>query len=414
MNGYHMGRVSRFWLFRLFGSYGLAIVLLLLLLVVVYLGTIEQTRIGLYDVQKKYFESFYFFADLPGFFGSPSQPELVSIPLPGVYLILLLLSINLFIGNTLRVPFRRDKIGLHVTHWGILLLLLGGLVTYHFADDGQMTLAPGDSSSRFMSYHIWEIAVTNRSHSDFDVEYVIPDKYLHDLTGIRTRKFEHPSIPFTLSASGYSRNAHVLPKGPMFDAPTQVVDGFFLKPQPPRNENEANWPAVYVHVEPMGATKSQTAILWGGYGSPLEWNGEIAPWSIRVDDQPWDLKLRKKTTDVPFMIRLEKFTHEYHPGTDIASNYQSEITMIEGGHEQNVLIKMNEPLRHRGYTFFQASFLETRPGSGVFASTFAVVQNPADHWPLYACIVVTAGMLIHLGSKLWLFLNRERQMRNVA
>ena len=92
-----MGRVSRFWLFRLFGSYGLVIVLLLLLLVVVYLGTIEQTRIGLYDVQKKYFESFYFFADLPGFWGSPSQPEPVSIPLPGVYLILLLLSINLFL-----------------------------------------------------------------------------------------------------------------------------------------------------------------------------------------------------------------------------------------------------------------------------------------------------------------------------
>jgi hypothetical protein len=409
-----MSRLFKFRLFRLFGSFGMAIVLLVLLLVVVYLGTIEQTRIGLYDVQKKYFESFYFFADLPGSFSFPFQAGPASIPLPGVYLILLLFSINLFIGNILRVPFRRDKIGLHITHWGILLLLLGGLVTHHFADDGQMTLAPGGSSSRFQSYHLWEIAVTNRSNPDFDLEYVIPENHMHDLEGDKRRTFEHSSIPFGLSVSGYSRNAHVMPKGPMFEAPTPVIDGYFVNPQPLRKENEANWPAVYVHVQPPGSSEEQSAILWGGYGSPLEWNAEIPPWSIRVGDPLWDLRLRKKSMDVPFEIQLQKFTHQYHPGTEVASNYQSEITMTEGGRKQDILIKMNEPLRHRGYTFFQASFLETRPGSGVFASTFAVVRNPTDHWPLYACIVVTTGMLIHLGGKLWMFLSRQRGGRNAA
>ena len=33
-------------------------------------------------------------------------------------------------------------------------------------------------------------------------------------------------------------------------------------------------------------------------------------------------------------------------------------------------------------------------------STFAVVRNPADHFPLYACIVITAGMFIHFVMRL--------------
>jgi hypothetical protein len=50
-----MGFVNK--LFRAFGSFGFAVVLLVFLLILTWLGTLEQVEVGLYEVQKKYFDS---------------------------------------------------------------------------------------------------------------------------------------------------------------------------------------------------------------------------------------------------------------------------------------------------------------------------------------------------------------------
>src|SRR5437868_15523449 len=78
---------------RLFTSYGLAIVVLFCLLVLTFLGTWEQKDIGLFEVQRRYFTSLFVMHD----FGP------VKLPLPGVYLLLVILSINLIFGTILRV-----------------------------------------------------------------------------------------------------------------------------------------------------------------------------------------------------------------------------------------------------------------------------------------------------------------------
>ena len=86
------------------------------------------------------------------------------------------------------------------------------------------------------------------------------------------------------------------------------------------------------------------------------------------------------------------------------------MVKIEGDERSDILIRMNEPLRHKGYTFFQASFRED-PQTRVLSSTFAVVKNPADQYPLYGCIIITFGMLLHFGAKLLRHLKMEREQR---
>ena len=49
---------------------------------------------------------------------------------------------------------------------------------------------------------------------------------------------------------------------------------------------------------------------------------------------------------------------------------------------------------------------DARPGERMF-SVFAVVRNPSDQWPLYACIVIAAGMLMHFGRKLLRYVRSE-------
>ncbi len=68
-----------------------------------------------------------------------------------------------------------------------------------------------------------------------------------------------------------------------------------------------------------------------------------------------------------------------------------------------MLIYMNNPLRYRGETFYQASF---KPGDG--GTVLQVVRNPGWLLPYIACTLGALGMLIHFGMHLTRFVNRRR------
>jgi hypothetical protein len=115
---------------------------------------------------------------------------------------------------------------------------------------------------------------------------------------------------------------------------------------------------------------------------------------------------------MPFTIRLEDFRKEDHPGMDLARSFESDVVQVEDGRERPVRIQMNEPLRDGGLVLFQSSWgpSNARPGDPLF-STFSVVRNPSDHWPLYACIVIGVGLLIAFAPKLFKFVRVQNAAR---
>jgi len=104
--------------FDVLASYGLAITVLAFLFLLTVLGTLEQTRTSLYEVQQRYFESAFVLHKVAG----------VPVPLPGVYLLLVLLFVNLVVGGIVRI--RKDKTtwGVIVAHVGIVAMLVGAAV----------------------------------------------------------------------------------------------------------------------------------------------------------------------------------------------------------------------------------------------------------------------------------------------
>ena len=86
-----------------------------------------------------------------------------------------------------------------------------------------------------------------------------------------------------------------------------------------------------------------------------------------------------------------------HSGTGIAKSYSSDINLIEAGISKRILIKMNEPLRHRGYTFYQASFIENSDGE---TTVLAAVKNYGRLFPYISSIIMCVGLLVHLIMKL--------------
>ncbi|MEO0445545.1 MAG: hypothetical protein AAF191_05650, partial [Verrucomicrobiota bacterium] len=179
------------WLNRAFAfltSLGLASVILLLLTVITLLGTLNQVEESLFDSQKKYFESLWIRDDLNGF----------PIWLPGTALLMGLFFINLILGTIVKVRKNWKTIGIHVSHAGMLLLILSSLITLRFAWEGNMALYPGMESNEVLSYHHWQLEILPIDDDGKAEEaLVIPHQTLKAI-GKGSKTFQSSSLPFTL------------------------------------------------------------------------------------------------------------------------------------------------------------------------------------------------------------------------
>jgi hypothetical protein len=373
---------------RLFSSFGLSCVLVLLLGLLTWLGTLEQVHTGLYEVQKKYFESFVLLHDFGPF----------SIPLPGANLVLCVLAVNLIVGGVVRLRRTRATWGVLVAHFGILLLLLSGFIKTYFADEGHVTLFEGQRSGHYQSYYLWELAVSEPLGPGRAREHVAPQERFAGASAGHPVRLSSGELPFELEVERLFANCEPLPKGPMFEVAVPVIDGVFLRERPRDPDAERNIAGAYV-----SAIGRDGARLGG-----MLWGAEAAPLTLKVDGRTFAVQLRKRRYPMPFSLELERFTKEDHPRLDMPKSFSSDVTVVEGASERPVEISMNEPLRTAGLVLYQASWgpAGARPGDPLF-STFAVVRNPADRLPLYACIVIALGLAGHFSRKLVLHVRAE-------
>lgn len=373
--------------FNFLASYGLACVLFILLFLLTFLGTLYQVDHGLFAAQKKYFESIVLVHQAFGF---------LPIPLPGGYLVMSLLFINLLLGGFLRLREGWVKLGVAITHFGMCMLIAGSYITFRESFGGHLTFNEGETQSEFISYHEWEIAVTDVSRPDAALEYLIQENSFARFTGESEGTFNFGDLPFTLKLSRFTRNAALKKSSGTGGAPT--VDGYYLEPQPEERDDESNDAGAYIQVFPAQG-EAKPGLLWGQSRKPF---------SIELDGRTFTFELRKRRFPIPFALRLDKFTFERHPGTMMAKVYRSSVTKIEGGVEEAIEITMNEPLRHLGYTFYQSSYgpPNAKPGDRMY-SVLAVVRNPADQVPLYSCLVIAFGMVAHFLLALFRYLRRE-------
>jgi cytochrome c biogenesis protein len=59
-----------------------------------------------------------------------------------------------------------------------------------------------------------------------------------------------------------------------------------------------------------------------------------------------------------FLIKLEDFEVSFYPNSDMPKEYASSLTVIDGGSEviKDRWIEVNDPLKYKGYTFYQSSY----------------------------------------------------------
>jgi len=373
-------------------SFGLVCVLLLCLFLLTLFGTLYQVEAGLYDAQKRYFESWIVV-----------QREPIPLVLPGGLFCMGLLAVNLLVGGLIRIRKSFKTAGVLVVHVGIALLLAAGLVKLSGSDDGHLTLTEGQASDEFESYFLWEVAIWDADQTGPVEEHLIPHEDLIELGGGARRLFTSAALPFDLELGNFLKNCQPLPKGPNWQAQSPVLEGFAFLAAPDEKEAEQNIAGLWAQFRDRASGKTSEALLWGV---------ERHPATFESGGKRWAITLRHKRYSMPFTIRLEDFRKEDHPGMSMARSFESDVTKLEQGSEEKIRIQMNEPLRHEGLVLFQSSWgpQNAPPGARLF-SVFSVVRNPSDYWPLYSCILIGIGLILAFVPKLLKFVRSQGRER---
>ncbi|MEZ6013631.1 MAG: cytochrome c biogenesis protein ResB [Planctomycetota bacterium] len=383
---------------RFLGSFGLAVALLLILLLLTWFGTLDQVHNGLYDVQKRYFESLYVKQHI-----GP-----VPIVLPGGMVVMGLFALNLLFGGMIRIRWNKRNAGVLIAHFGMAFLMIAGAVKQLSSEDGLMKLRPKQVNGVFESSVRYEVVIWDATD---DVrmggsvrspvtEYRIDPDDVRAASGSHQRKFTSQVLPFELVLERYLANSRVVPAAGIGVPQNPVIDGWTAQYVKPPKVDSVSIPAVYATVlTPDGGRKQ--GILWGM---------ERVPWTFELGDRTWAVTLRRELYDLPFALRLDEFRKEFHPGVGMARAFESDITRLKREEpDRQVLVEMNRPLREDGYVVYQAQY-GTDP-DGVDYTVLQIVRNPSDQWPKYACYVIGVGLLLAFGQRLLNYLGQERRRR---
>ncbi|MBT5901743.1 MAG: ResB protein required for cytochrome C biosynthesis [Opitutaceae bacterium] len=377
-----------------FSSLRLTVVLLALSMVLVFVATLAQVELGIYGVQEKFFRSFFVLANFPG-----SQ---VPVPVfPGGYLVGGFLMINLLAAHFTRFRFAWKKAGIHFTHIGLIVLLVGELAIGLLQEDFSLRLAEGESRSYSESFRSNEVVLIDKSQTDFDDVVSIPESMIANLDSVQNGK-----LPFRVVPRAYYPNANI----GMLNSLPEGVDSSALAPNSstqgigPRlgisplavsyNDEERNLPTALVELVGPGGSIGTWVV------SPML----VAPQSFTYEGKEWQIAFRFEREYKPFTVQLKELKHDVYPGSNIPKNFSSlvQVRANDGSEDRESLIWMNNPLRYQGYTFYQYQ-MDSANGFSVLQ----VVRNPGRALPYIACILMTIGLLWQFLAHLGRFLNRR-------
>jgi hypothetical protein len=356
-------------------------------MVLVFVGTLDQVHIGVFEAENRYFKSFFLFF-------TPPHTD-VRIPwFPGGYIVGGLLLVNLIAAHIARFKLSWKKAGILLLHSGLILLLVGQLFAGFFVDlESQMRLDQGQTKNYSESLYYDELAVIDTSDPYSDRVISIPDSRLY-----QGSRIDLPVDALQVVVNEYYSNSALIspnqlpsPNYPHLRiGPRAVV----VQLEKTYKENERNLPSAGVSVfqsgQPIG-----TWSLAAGFARPV---------SFEVGGKSYEIVLRPKRFYKPFAVQLLQFSHDRYAGTDVAKNFSSRVRLLDlSKHEdRELLIFMNNPLRYRGYTFYQAGF-----DNNDTTTVLQVAQNPSWLVPYISCGLIVLGMLLQFGMHLFSFVRRR-------
>lgn len=374
-------------LFNFCSSLKLTVLCLVLGCILVFWGTLAQVHLGLYQAQNDFFRSFFVFW----------QPENhgFKIPIfPGGYCLGTVLLINLLAAHLRFYQPKKKKIGIMFIHVGVVLLLVGQMLTDALSRESALHLRIGETKNYSEAQRNYELAITDITDPKSESVVSIPANLL-----ARQAEPNNLGLPFAVRIKTYYANSDLSEKPGKDYQPIQATagigNGFYWRELPRETSmDRIDMPSAMVEID-NAAQASGTYLVSASLNQPQQfiYNGHR-----------YEMALRLQRYYMPFSLSLLAFHHDDYSGTDIPRNFSSRVRLqnSENREDREVLIHMNNPLRYSGLTFYQASY---DPDDG--GSILQVVHNPGWLTPYISCLLVGAGLAIQFLSHLVPFLKRR-------
>ena len=375
-------------LISFFTSLRLTVVCLALGLVLVFWGTLAQVDLGLYKAQNEFFRSFIIY-------WGPKGASWRIPAFPGGYLIGGVLVLNLIASQLKRFTFTASKTGLWMVHVGLILLLLGQLLTDLLSRESTLHLRNGEAKNYSETEREAELAVIDTTDPDADKVIAIPQGILASQKSIRPG-----DLPFTIQVKDFFANSRVSERAANASAPPAATQG--LGPRATVRELPR---VTQMDVRDVPSAVVEIVTPEGSLGTWLVSEFVEQPQDFTVNHRTYQLELRPRRHYKPYSIQLLKFQHDVYPGTDIPKNFSSRVLLQrpQTGEKREVLIYMNSPLRYAGETYYQSGFDPDNQGT-----ILQVVHNPSWLTPYLSCVLVGVGLVVQFATHLVGFTRKQR------
>jgi hypothetical protein len=381
------GRRSLDRVVNFFTSLRLTIVCLGLGIILVFLGTLAQVDLGLYKAQNEFFRSFIVF------WGPQNASWKIPI-LPGGYLVGGMLLLNLVSAHIKRFQFSRKKIGIWMIHVGLILMLLGQLLTDMLARESMLHLREGESKNYSEVQRETELAVIDTTDPQIDKVVAIPQYLLST-----QKEIAHPELPFKIKTREFFANSDVQARETNSLVPpasSRGVGTIATLQEKPRETS--------MDARDLSSAVIEILTPEGSIGTWLV-SEMVKPQQFSWNNHNYELTMRFKRLYKPYSMQLVKFQHDIYAGTGIPKNFASRVVLHrpDTSEQREVLIYMNNPLRYSGETYYQADWDKDDHGT-----VLQVVRNPGWLTPYLSCIMVGAGLVVQFMTHLLGFIRKLR------
>lgn len=380
-------------------SLKLTVVLFAMAMVLIFAGTLAQVHQGIWSVMEQYFRQLVVMIEFQLFVPVEIMRLPGRFPFPGGFTVGGLLLANLLAAHAVRFKINRKRFGIILIHVGIILLLVGELVTALYAVEGNLSIDEGSSSNFTEDIREAELAIVDRSNPDYDKIAVIPESMLHRHNQLITDQ----RLPFDVAVDQWMDNSRL-------HRPAMAPPGLKSKANVGFGKQMVAQPLPEVTgVDGQTVDFASAYVTLSHHGTQMgTWLVSLfidEPQVVSINGQKYDIFLRFKREYRPYTMHLIDFRHDKFIGTEKARNFSSLIRLVDPSRNEDrqVLIYMNHPLRYAGETFYQSSFMPGDTGT-----ILQVVRNPGWLLPYISCSLVSVGMLIHFGMHLFSFVRRAR------
>lgn len=169
----------------------------------------------------------------------------------------------------------------------------------------------------------------------------------------------------------------------------------------PRRVPEYTWPIQKDNELIRGRERALEVIV----KDQSFWVTNMEPLSLLINGRRVEIYLTKETILLPFEFVLSEFVMDTDPGTNNPASFESFVQLFTHEGPQDHHIFMNNPLKHDGFTFYQASY-SYDPNTGQYSSTLSANVDQGRFLKYLGSLFLVLGSAWH-----WQITRRNRRMK---